>query len=83
MTLVPVTDFIRELPLQLRKAHHIQPLKDVSTMRWISNELDIQLPSFPEELKGEVRGVPIEKNHPCTTGCFLTLGWIETLDEPV
>lgn len=54
MAIVPVADFIGKLPLQLREAHHIQSLENVSAMRWIGNEFNIQLPSFLEELKGEV-----------------------------
>ena len=57
MAIVPVADFIGKLPLQLCEAHHIQSLENVSAMRWIGNEFNIQLPSFLEELKGEVQRV--------------------------
>ena len=83
MAIIPVTDFIGKLPLQLRKAHYIQPLENVSAMCQIGDKLDIQLLSFLEELKGEVRRVPIKKNHPCPTSRFLTSGWIKILDKPV
>lgn len=83
MAIVPVVNFVGKLLFQLRKAHRIQSLEDMSTMCGVSNELDIKFLSFPEELKGEVRGVPIEENDPCTTTCFLTSGWIKVIDEPV
>lgn len=52
-------------------------------MRWIGDELDVQLPSFPKELEGEVRGVSVKKNDSRLTTCFLSSGWIEIFDEPV
>ena len=83
MAIIPVVNFVSKLLFQLRKAHRIQSLEDMSTMCGVSNELDIKFLSFPEELKGEVRGVPIKENDPCTTTCFLTSGWIKVIDEPV
>ena len=79
MAFVPVTDFISKLPLQLRETHNIQPLKNVGAICWVSNKLDIQLPSFPEELKGKVRGVAIEENDPRTAGCLFTGGRVKIL----
>jgi hypothetical protein len=54
MAIVPVTNLIGKLLLELHKAHHIQPLENMGTMCWVSNELNVELLSLPKELEGEV-----------------------------
>ena len=83
MLIVPVVDFIGKLFLQFHKVHHIQSLKNVGTMCWISDKFDVQLLSFLKKLKGEVRGVSIKKDHLCTAVCFLPSFWIETFSKPI
>jgi hypothetical protein len=83
MAIIPVMDFFCKLLLQLRKTHHIQSLENVSAMRWVGNEFNVELPSFLKELKGEVQGVPIKKNDLRTTICFPMSGRIKVFDEPI
>jgi len=83
MVIVPVMNFLSQLLLQLCKIHHIQPLENVGTMYWISDELGVEFLSFLKELKGEVQGMPIEKNKACATVCFLMSGWIKVIDKPI
>ena len=59
MAVIPDPYFIGKLLLQLCKAHDIQPLENVCTMCWVNNQLDVQLPSFPEKFKRKMRGMPI------------------------